>query len=433
MPALKRPRLADLPLVEVAGRAEWRAWLERNHSTSPGVWLAVGKKGNTRTTLTYEETVQEALCFGWIDSVVNRLDADRFKQLLTPRKRGSVWARTNKARVERLLAQGLMTDAGLAAVEAAKADGSWQALDDVEDLVVPGDLATALAANPSAAEGFDSFTSSVRKMVLYRISEAKRPETRTRRIEQAVAAAAEGRPPWGAGGGADPRARSTASAHEIGEHLWRWERRHPEWHPGQFGATVASYAIRVGGATLLIDPLVDDEQDPILDELDAIADGPVRILISIPYHTRSAELLWCRYRTLDARILGHEFVRKRLHDSSGFHPLVGGEDLDGVARFHRIGRPARAEIPIEIPSQRALVFGDAVIETGGQLRVWDAPLTGERRQRWYAERLLPTLRALAESDPERILVTHGQAVLRDGRRELEGALARGPWQPGGTG
>jgi glyoxylase-like metal-dependent hydrolase (beta-lactamase superfamily II) len=196
---------------------------------------------------------------------------------------------------------------------------------------------------------------------------------------------------------------------------------------------VASYAIRVGGATLLIDPLVDDEQDPILDELDAIADGPVRILISIPYHTRSAELLWCRYRTLDARILGHEFVRKRLHDSSGFHPLVGGEDLDGVARFHRIGRPARAEIPIEIPSQRALVFGDAVIETGGQLRVWDAPLTGERRQRWYAERLLPTLRALAESDPERILVTHGQAVLRDGRRELEGALARGPWQPGGTG
>ena len=148
-----RSRLADLPLVEVAGRAEWRAWLERNHSTSPGVWLAVGKKGNTRTTLTYDDAVEEALCFGWIDSVVNRLDADRFKQLLTPRKRGSAWARTNKERVERLVAQGLMTDAGLAAVEAAKADGSWHALDDVENLVVPGDLLAALAANTAAAEG----------------------------------------------------------------------------------------------------------------------------------------------------------------------------------------------------------------------------------------------------------------------------------------
>lgn len=376
-------RLADLPLVEVACRAEWRAWLERNHSIFPGVWLAVGKKGNARTTLTYEDAVEEALCFGWIDSVVNRLDADRFKQLLTPRKRGSAWARTNKERVERLVAQGLMTEAGLAAVEAAKANGSWEAYDDAEDLVVPADLA----------------------------------------------AAAGGRPPWPAGRDAGTLGKSTASAQEIDEHLWRWERRHPEWHPGQFGATVASYAIRVGDATLLIDPLVDDEHDPVLDQLGRIVDGPVRILVSIPYHTRSAELLWHRYRTHDARILGHELVRRRLQDSSGFHPLVGGEDLDGMARIHRIGRPARAEMPIEIPSQRALIFGDAIIETDGQLRVWEAPLTGERRQRWYAERLLPTLRALAESDPERILVTHGQAVLRAGRRELEGALTREPWQP----
>lgn len=226
--------------------------------------------------------------------------------------------------------------------------------------------------------------------------------------------------------------KSTASLREISEHLWRWERRHPEWHPGQFGALVASYAIRVGNATLLIDPLVDDEHDPVLDELDRIAEGPVRILVSIPYHTRSAELLWHRYRTHEARILGHELVRRRLHDSSGFRPLVGGEDVDGMARIHRIGRPSRAEMPIEIPSQRALIFGDAIVETGGQLRVWEAPLTGERRQRWYAERLLPTLRALAESDPERILVTHGRAVLRAGRRELERALAREPWQPGGA-
>lgn len=385
-------RLADLPLLEIAGRAAWRAWFERNHSTSPGIWLAVGKKGNSRTTLTYGEAVQEALYYGWIDSVVNRLDADRIKQLLAPRKRGSPWARTNKVRVERLVAQGLMTDAGLAAVEAAKADGCWQALDDVEDLGIPDDLAAVRAANPTAAVG---------------------------------------RPPWPTERDGGPEVKSTASLREISEHLWRWERRHPEWHPGQFGALVASYAIRVGNATLLIDPLVDDELDPVLDELDRIVDGPVRILVSIPYHARSAELLWHRYRTHDARILGHELVRRRLHDSIGFRPLVGGEDVDGMARIHRIGRPSRAEMPIEIPSQRALIFGDAIVETGGQLRVWEAPLTGERRQRWYAERLLPTLRALAESDPERILVTHGQAVLQAGRRELERALAREPWQPGG--
>ena len=423
-------RLADLPLVEVAGRAEWRAWLQRNHSTSPGVWLAVGKKGNSRTALTYDEAVEEALCFGWIDSVVNRLDADRFKQLLTPRNRGSGWARTNKERVGRLIAQGLMENAGLAAIEAAKADGSWQALDDVEDLVVPDDLAAALAADPAAAGEFDGFTSSVRKMILYRISEAKRPETRARRIEQTVAAAAAGRPPWPTEREGGPEVKSAASAREISEHIWRWERRHPEWHPGRFGAAVASYAVLVGDTTLLIDPLVDDEHDPVLDELDRIADGPVRILVSIPYHTRSAELLWRRYRARDARILGHELVRRRLLDSSGFHPLAGGEDIDGMARLHRIGRPVRAEMPIEIPSQRALVFGDAIIETNGRLRVWEAPLIGERRRHWYAEGLLPTLRALADSGPERILVTHGQAVMRGGRRALEAALAREPWQPG---
>jgi|GEM_PF-50793 len=425
-------RLTDLPLLEVSDRGAWRGWLERNHSTSPGVWLAVGKKGNTRTALNYEEAVEEALCFGWIDSVVHRLDADRFKQLLTPRKRGSGWAKTNKARVERLISQGRMTSAGLAAVEAAKADGSWQTLDDVEDLLVPADLASALTADPAAAQGFHGFTSSARKMILYRISEAKRPETRARRIEQTVRAAAQGRMPWGTAAGVGPRARTAASLREISEHLWRWERRHPEWHPGRFGAVVASYALREGRATLLIDPLVDGELDPVLEELDRIVDGPVRISISIPYHTRSAELLWRRYRAYDARILGHELVRKRLSDSSGFHPLAGGEDVGGMARVYRIGRPVRAEMPIEIPSQRALVFGDAIVEAGGRLRVWESPLIGDRRQRWYTERLLPSLRALAELDPERILVTHGQAVLQGGRGELERALERDPWQPDST-
>jgi uncharacterized protein YdeI (YjbR/CyaY-like superfamily) len=154
----------------------------------------VGKKGSTVTSLTYDEAVEEALCFGWIDSVVNRLDGDRFKQLVTPRRPGSAWARSNKARVERLLEQGLMEPAGLAAVEAAKADGSWSALDDVEDLVVPDDLAAALAAEPAAARYFYGLSDSARKLSLYWIASAKRPETRAKRIEQTARNAAEGRP-----------------------------------------------------------------------------------------------------------------------------------------------------------------------------------------------------------------------------------------------
>lgn len=182
-------------LLEPANRAEWRAWLEQHHATSSGVWVAVGKKGGTRTTLTYEELVQEALCFGWIDGVVNRLDADRFKQRLTPRRPGGTWSRSNKERVARLIEQGLMTPAGLAAVESAQANGSWKLLDDVDDLVVPEDLAAALETIPAAAAFFAGLSPSPKKLVLYWIGSAKRPETRARRIEQTVRAAAEGRTP----------------------------------------------------------------------------------------------------------------------------------------------------------------------------------------------------------------------------------------------
>jgi uncharacterized protein YdeI (YjbR/CyaY-like superfamily) len=184
-----------MPLLEPADRAEWRAWLEQHHATSSGVWVAVGKKGGTRTTLTYEELVQEALCFGWIDGVVNRLDADRFKQRLTPRRPGGTWSRSNKERVARLIEQGLMTPAGLAAVEAAQANGSWKLLDDVEDLVVPEDLAAALDTIPAAASFFAGLSPSPKKLILYWIGSAKRPQTRARRIEQTLQAAAEGRTP----------------------------------------------------------------------------------------------------------------------------------------------------------------------------------------------------------------------------------------------
>jgi len=187
--------MADLEFVEPDSAEQWRAWLEANHATSPGIWLAVGKKGNTRTSLTYEQAVEAALAFGWIDSTVHRLDEHRFRQLFTPRRPGGNWSPSNKQRGERLHAEGRMRPAGLAAIEAAKANGSWNRLDDIEALVVPNDLADALALNEAAAEGFEQFADSEKKQLLYWIDTAKRPETRARRIQSTVEAAAAGRFP----------------------------------------------------------------------------------------------------------------------------------------------------------------------------------------------------------------------------------------------
>lgn len=184
-----------LPLLELGSRAEWRAWLAEHHATSPGVRLAIGKKGNRVTTLSYVDAVEEALCFGWIDSTARRLDADRYTGVMSPRRTGSVWARSNKERVARLTEAGLMEPAGLATVERAKADGSWDLLTNAEDLVIPPDLRDALAARPGAPEGFDSLPRSAQSTALYWITSAKRSETRARRIAETVAAAAEGRPP----------------------------------------------------------------------------------------------------------------------------------------------------------------------------------------------------------------------------------------------
>ncbi len=185
---------ADYPLLDPGTRAALRAWLEQNHATSRGVRLVIGKKGNPVTELSYDDAVEEGLAFGWIDSTGRRLDEHRFTLTFTPRKRGSVWARSNKQRVEKLSAAGLMAPAGIAAVEAAKADGSWSLLDDVDDLIVPADLGEALAA-ADATERFESLSASGRRMALYWIVQAKRPETRAKRIAATVAAALEGRPP----------------------------------------------------------------------------------------------------------------------------------------------------------------------------------------------------------------------------------------------
>jgi uncharacterized protein YdeI (YjbR/CyaY-like superfamily) len=176
----------NYPVVSAATRDEWRAWLEANHAAGRGAWLIVAKKGARVQGVTYEEAVEEGLCYGWIDSKTKALDADRTLQTFTPRKPGGTWARSNKERIERLIEQGRMTPAGMAKIEQAKADGSWNALDEFEDLAVPDDLATALGDNEQAAVNFAAFSPGARRTYLWWIKSAKRPETRARRIEQSV-------------------------------------------------------------------------------------------------------------------------------------------------------------------------------------------------------------------------------------------------------
>ncbi len=176
----------DYPTVAPATAAEWRAWLEANHSTVPGVWLIFVKKNSGLRGVDYEEAVEEALCFGWIDSKGRSLDAQHTLLTFTPRKPGGTWAKSNKERVARLIEQGRMTPAGMAVIEQARADGSWNALDGFDDLTIPEDLATAFAANEAAARNFAAFSPGAQRTYLWWIKSAKRPETRARRIEETV-------------------------------------------------------------------------------------------------------------------------------------------------------------------------------------------------------------------------------------------------------
>jgi uncharacterized protein YdeI (YjbR/CyaY-like superfamily) len=179
----------DAPLVHAEDRATWRAWLEANHASGTGVWLVSWRRGQG-PAVPYEEAVEEALCFGWIDSSGGTIDERRSKQYFAPRKPTSGWAATNKVRIERLTAAGLMHPAGLAAIERAKGNGSWTLLDDVERGLVPDDLAAALAAHPPAASNFEAFPKSVKRMLLERVAQARRPETRAARILEIATLAA---------------------------------------------------------------------------------------------------------------------------------------------------------------------------------------------------------------------------------------------------
>jgi uncharacterized protein YdeI (YjbR/CyaY-like superfamily) len=179
--------------VTVETRAEWRRWLASHHASSPGVWAVTYKKEAAGPSVPYEAIVEEALCFGWIDSVRKTVDGGRSRLLVTPRKPKSRWSKINKQRVERLIADGRMRPAGLAAIEVSKANGNWEALDAVERLEEPSDLRSALDADPVARASWDAFPRSAKRAILEWISSAKKDETRVRRVAQTVSEAAVGR------------------------------------------------------------------------------------------------------------------------------------------------------------------------------------------------------------------------------------------------
>jgi uncharacterized protein YdeI (YjbR/CyaY-like superfamily) len=187
----------ELEELLVKDAAQWRRWLEDHHDSSPGVWLILHKKGGSVTKLDYDAALDEALCFGWIDGQVKRRDDASYVQRMTPRGPKSRWSLRNVGHVERLEAEGRMTAAGRAAVEAAKADGRWEdAYPGQASAVVPEDLAAAIAAVPEAQAMFDVLTSVNRYALFYRTTSAKQPETRAKRIEEFVAMLARHESPY---------------------------------------------------------------------------------------------------------------------------------------------------------------------------------------------------------------------------------------------
>ncbi|MBO3095343.1 YdeI/OmpD-associated family protein [Cellulomonas dongxiuzhuiae] len=187
----------DLPELLLPDASAWRAWLTEHHARPTGVWLVLHKKGGDVTTLTYVQAVEEALCFGWIDGQGRRRDEHSSFQRMTPRRPRSAWSAVNVERAERLEREGRMHDAGRAQVAAAQADGRWEAAyRGPATIEVPDDLTAALDAVPAARAWFDALTSANRFAVLVRIDQAKRPETRERRIAGFVADLAEGRTPY---------------------------------------------------------------------------------------------------------------------------------------------------------------------------------------------------------------------------------------------
>ena len=183
--------MTDYEQLEITSREQWRAWLSDHGGDRRGVWVVTHKKGAGRPWVPYDDVVDEAVAHGWIDSQPRSLDDERSQLLVTPRNPRSNWSRRNKERVERLLAEGRMAPAGLDAVEQAKRDGTWTALDDVESLREPDDLAAALDAAPDARRYWDAFPRSTKRGILEWIAAAKRPETRAARVTTTAEQAAQ--------------------------------------------------------------------------------------------------------------------------------------------------------------------------------------------------------------------------------------------------
>jgi uncharacterized protein YdeI (YjbR/CyaY-like superfamily) len=188
------PELQTLPF---ASAEEWEAWLEQNHATSDGVWIQFAKKGSGIESVTYAEALDVALCYGWIDGQTRRLDDEYWLQRFTPRRPRSRWSRVNREKVARLIEAGRMKPAGLREVERAKADGRWNAAyDSPSRATVPDDLQRELDKNPGAAAFFAALDGRNRYAILYRIQDAKKPETRARRIEKFVTMLSRGERPY---------------------------------------------------------------------------------------------------------------------------------------------------------------------------------------------------------------------------------------------
>lgn len=185
---------ADLPVVPFASRDAWAAWLEERHATSDGLWLKLAKKGSGIDTVTYPQAVEVALCYGWIDGQVRKFDESYWLQRFTPRRTRSKWSKINRQRAIELIEKGEMKPAGLREVERARADGRWDAAYDAQSTAqVPEDLRRALEKNEAAREFFARLNSANRYAILYQIQDAKKPETRARRIAKYVAMLGEGK------------------------------------------------------------------------------------------------------------------------------------------------------------------------------------------------------------------------------------------------
>ncbi len=178
-------------MVYAENRQAFRNWLRQNYQQKESIWLVFYKIKSGKPSISYHEAVEEALCFGWIDSKINGMDEERYKQIFSPRKPKSPWSRTNKQRLEKLFRENKMTEAGIAAVEVAKQNGYWEILDDVENLIMPNDLQLAFSENETAQKYYETFSASAKKAILWWIKSAKRSETRSNRITKTVELAAK--------------------------------------------------------------------------------------------------------------------------------------------------------------------------------------------------------------------------------------------------